>query len=171
MRTLPYALEKPAGTTRMLTLGDSFTFSSGGVPFEAMWNTRVADAFAAMMGRPVELINLGVPAAGVRLEQRVFAVEGAKLQPDLVIVGLFVGNDFTDEALERPRIEWRWHGIRLLRSLSRFPALREAAKSGSPYMLRNTHWNEKGNAVAAEAVMEFVQNEWPEVFRGVPGGI
>ncbi|TSC57598.1 MAG: hypothetical protein Greene041662_919 [Candidatus Peregrinibacteria bacterium Greene0416_62] len=125
-RTHPYITEKSGGTLRLLTIGDSFTFSSGGVPYEDMWNTRVAESWEKNAGRPVELINLGIPAAGPHLERRVFTIEGNRLSPDLVILGLFVGNDFSDESYIRPPLERRWIVTRFLHSLARIPALLQA---------------------------------------------
>jgi hypothetical protein len=100
--TPPYTKEKRPGTFRMLILGDSFAFSSGGVPFERMWLTLVAEQLQRAWGKAVEPVNLGIPGAGPRLEGRVYDVEGAALQPDLVILALFLGNDLTDESDARP---------------------------------------------------------------------
>ena len=97
-RTHEYAREKPAGTYRVVALGDSFTFASGAVPFERMWHTLVADQLRARRGGPVEVINLGVNGVGPRFALRLFELEGAWLAPDLVLHGLFVGNDLLDEA-------------------------------------------------------------------------
>lgn len=96
--TPPYTKEKRPGAFRMLILGDSFAFSSGGVPFDRMWFTRVAEALQRAWGKTVEPVNLGIPGAGPNLEGRVYDVEGAALQPDLVILALFLGNDLTDES-------------------------------------------------------------------------
>lgn len=100
--TPPYTKEKRPGTFRMLILGDSFAFSSGGVPFDRMWLTLVAEQLQRAWGKPVEPVNLGIPGAGPRLEGRVYDVEGAALKPDLVILTFFLGNDLTDESDARP---------------------------------------------------------------------
>ena len=63
-----------------------------------MWHRLVGDAVARQSGRPVEVINLGMPAVGPGFALRAFEVEGRQLAPDLVLLGLFVGNDLTDEA-------------------------------------------------------------------------
>ena len=99
-RTAEYAREKAPGSFRVVALGDSFTFASGGVPWPELWTTRLAERLAAATPRPVELVNLGVPAVGPSFELRLWRLEGAELQADLVLLGLFVGNDFNDE---------RWH--------------------------------------------------------------
>lgn len=96
-RTPEYDQQKAPGTWRVVALGDSFTFASGGVPWPDLWTTRLAAGMAAATPRPVELVNLGVPAVGPSYELRVWRLEAAALQPDLVVLALFVGNDFTDE--------------------------------------------------------------------------
>lgn len=92
-----YARDKPAGTFRVVALGDSFTFDSGMVPQAAMWHHRVGEGLAARLGRPVEVVNLGLPAIGPRFAAKMYDVEGRHLAPDLVVLGLFLGNDLTDE--------------------------------------------------------------------------
>ena len=96
-RTEEYGPDKAPGTWRVVALGDSFTFASGGVPWGDLWTTRLRAQLQAASPRPVELINLGVPGIGPSFELRVWRQEGAALHPDLVLLGLFVGNDFTDE--------------------------------------------------------------------------
>jgi hypothetical protein len=96
--TPPYDRAKAPGTFRILALGDSFTFDSSFVPQAQMWHRLVGEAVARDRGRPVEVINLGMPAVGPGFALRAFEVEGHLLQPDLVLFGLFVGNDLTDEA-------------------------------------------------------------------------
>jgi hypothetical protein len=96
--TPPYERAKAPGTFRILALGDSFTFDSSFVPQAQMWHRLVGDVVARERGRPVEVINLGMPAVGPGFALRAFEVEGRFLAPDLVLFGLFVGNDLTDEA-------------------------------------------------------------------------
>ncbi|MBY0279691.1 SGNH/GDSL hydrolase family protein, partial [Candidatus Binatia bacterium] len=97
-RSLPtadYTDAKAPGTTRMLALGDSFTFDR--FPMSRHWTTLVASDLERRTGQPVEVIRFGVPGAGPQLELRLFEIEGARLAPDVVALGFFVGNDFFDE--------------------------------------------------------------------------
>lgn len=95
--TPQYDERKAPDTFRIVALGDSFTFKAGEVPFDAQWTTLLGRGLAETWKREVELINLGMPGVGPRFEQRLWQLEGANLAPDLVLLTLYVGNDFTDE--------------------------------------------------------------------------
>lgn len=101
-RTAEYTRAKPPGVYRIVALGDSFVSDSGGVPVDQLWHTLVGDRLRQATGEPVEVINLGVPGIGPRFALRLFELEGRTLSPDLVLLGLFVGNDFTDERAPFP---------------------------------------------------------------------
>jgi hypothetical protein len=97
-RTDEYAATRPPGVFRVVVLGDSFTFDSYGVPIEQMWHQVLERELAARSGRTVEVLSLSAPAVGPRFELRLWELEGRRLEPDLVVLAFFVGNDFTDEA-------------------------------------------------------------------------
>jgi len=85
---------KPPGVFRIVALGDSFTFGFG-VRERQAWPARLATALGARSGRPVEVVNLGVPGTGPRDYLWHLAHTGLALEPDLVVVGLFA-NDVND---------------------------------------------------------------------------
>jgi hypothetical protein len=97
-RTREYSVAKPPGNFRIITLGDSFTFASGGTPYIDHWTTRLEHGVSGATPGRVEVLNLGVSGVGLQFELRLWQLEGRHLEPDLVIVGLFVGNDFMDDA-------------------------------------------------------------------------
>jgi hypothetical protein len=96
LRTLEYDVAKAAGTRRIVVLGDSHTWASGGMPWRSLWHNRLAEALAGRCAEPVELISLGVPAVGTAFEARMWQVEGTRLDPDIVILAVSVGNDFLE---------------------------------------------------------------------------
>lgn len=116
LATPAYTVAKAPDTVRIVALGDSFTFDSSFVPQDAMWHRLLGARLAAAIGHPVEVVNLGIPAVGPRFSLRMFEVEGRRLAPDLVLFGLFLGNDLTDEAggrgswLRRWSLLWRLAG-------------------------------------------------------------
>jgi len=84
--TREYALAKPAGVTRLVCVGDSYT-----------WGDEVADAdtFEAQLEdacRDVECINLGVAAYGTDQALLRWKRVGERLQPDVLVVGLLLEN-------------------------------------------------------------------------------
>jgi len=95
-RTAEYSPGGAADRFRVVALGDSFTFASGGLPHEDHWTTVTENELGKRMDRPAEVLRLGVPGTGPAFQLRLWEVEAAKLQPDLVVIGFFVGNDFVD---------------------------------------------------------------------------
>ncbi|MCP4205313.1 MAG: hypothetical protein GY769_25665 [bacterium] len=95
-RTRPYPVEKAPDSYRVVTLGDSFTFASGRVPFADHWTSLLGERFRRELRIPAEVINLGYPDIGPLFELRVWQLEGSRLSPDLVVLAFYVGNDFLD---------------------------------------------------------------------------
>ncbi len=97
LRTPEYEAAKRPGTFRVVALGDSFTFDSGEVPYPLHYTVLVQKGLARALGKPVEMINLAIPASGPLLQRRMLELEGQRLKPDLVIWTIFAGNDFISE--------------------------------------------------------------------------
>jgi hypothetical protein len=96
--THDYARTKPSGTVRVLGIGDSFMFSGGPVPHRDEWFVRLqAQMEHRFPDRRFEFINLGFLCIGVPTESAILLDEGLRLDPDLVIWSLYLGNDLTDE--------------------------------------------------------------------------
>jgi hypothetical protein len=92
------ALSRPAHvTTRIVALGDSFAF--GVVPYADNYLTLVERALSA--DAPAEVINMGVSATEPRDYRAILVDEGLAYRPDLVLVGVYLGND-----LEPRRPRW-----------------------------------------------------------------
>ena len=84
------------GVVRIVALGDSFAVGPA-VPFADNYLTRLG---AELPG--VEVGNFGISGAGPREYRQILETDGFAVQPNLVLVSLFVGNDIT-ESLPRPR--------------------------------------------------------------------
>ena len=89
------AVPKPASTTRVLFIGDSFTFGQG---------VNDDQTFAAETGRRLknlcpatrlEVVNAGVPGFSTSQELALLETEGLALEPDVVVLG-FYANDPQD---------------------------------------------------------------------------
>ncbi len=96
LRTPECGLEPAPGVRRIVALGDSFTWASGGVPYDTLWHRVVGRELARRAEVEVEVVNLGIPSVGPDFEERMWELEGARLSPDLVLHALFIGNDFID---------------------------------------------------------------------------
>jgi lysophospholipase L1-like esterase len=95
---------KPPGTLRVLALGDSFTFGVG---------ARVGETYPAQLekilrarGLKAEVLNAGVPGFGVPDEVAWYERWGRPLQPDVLLVQVFLANDLRD-AGPGPTVEVR----------------------------------------------------------------
>ncbi len=78
-------LQKPDGVTRIVVLGDSFTFGEGvaaGEAFPARLERLLNDGAA----RRYEVLNLGVPGYNTVQEVAYFRERGLSLDPDLVMI-------------------------------------------------------------------------------------
>lgn len=85
-------LQKPAGETRILFLGDSCTFGYG-VAHDKTFVQTVESLAKKMTSGPVECINAGVPGYTLFQGYRRLATQGLSLQPDLVVLN-FGWNDY-----------------------------------------------------------------------------
>ena len=92
---------KPPGSLRVLVLGNSFTFGVGArddetypVQLEGILRSR---------GRPAQVLNAGAPGFGVPDAVAWLERWGWSLEPDLVVLGVFLGNDLQDAAADGPR--------------------------------------------------------------------
>ena len=81
--------EKPAGTTRILVLGDSITLSAF-LPEQEVYPGRVEKILGA--ARPVEVINGGVYDTGTQEQLFLLKETGLKIHPDLVLLGFYLND-------------------------------------------------------------------------------
>lgn len=86
---------KSSQTFRIVGLGDSFTFANG-VTLEETYLKQLEQRMPEFNGKTIEVINCGVPAYTLLQEYRLLRTIEAQMQPDIVLVGFFVGNDLTD---------------------------------------------------------------------------
>lgn len=82
--------EKKEGSFRILALGDSFTF--GNVPYSKSY-IRLLEQKLNAETPELEIVNLGLPGIGFREYLAILAREGIALEPDMLLLSLFVGDD------------------------------------------------------------------------------
>lgn len=88
---------KAPGEYRVLALGDSLTEYRDG---EGRSWARVLARRAHAEGRPLTLVNLGQSGTGLRHYRKNLEDFGREVEPDLVLIGLYLGDDVLDYARE-----------------------------------------------------------------------
>jgi len=102
---------------RIIGIGDSFAF--GVVPYEHNYLTLVENILRRG-GEEIELINMGIPSIGPKEYLALLVGEGLELDPDLVLLSFFVGNDFFESVreVERSAIDYSYVASLLRYALS-----------------------------------------------------
>ncbi len=86
-----FALAKPPGTTRVLAIGDSVTFGFG-VPEERAFPSLLAASLSRGNGSRIEVINAGLPGAGLPYYFHASKRLCASVDPDLILVSLVLND-------------------------------------------------------------------------------
>lgn len=107
---------KATGTKRVYVLGDSLMFGYG-VAMEDTFSRALEGWLKEHGAGAVEVVNGGVPGWGTAQQQLFFDETADLVQPDIVVLGLFVGNDILDNLqFARPNLGrvggWRKQGLR-----------------------------------------------------------
>lgn len=89
-------------TLRVLVVGDSFVFGVGVEDTETF--TALLPMHLAREGFEAEGLNAGIPAFGVPDAESWFRRHGADLDPDVVVLAIFLGNDLVDASPDREEI-------------------------------------------------------------------
>lgn len=95
-------LVESGDSLRVLAIGDSFTFGVG-VEDDQTFVALLADRLTAG-GTQAQGLNAGIPAFGVPDAATWFRLHGASLEPDVVILAIFLGNDLIDASPDREEI-------------------------------------------------------------------
>jgi hypothetical protein len=122
LRGATFALPKPAGETRVLFIGDSATqgaFVSDEENYPRQFE-RLAAERAPLRARQLRAINAGVWGMTSIDEYHLLADKLLPLQPDRVVIGLFMANDLNMNLGHRERVR---AGSPWLRALSNHSAL------------------------------------------------
>lgn len=97
-----YPERKDPGVFRVLVAGDSFGWAGGlDQNYTAMLERTLEDHFG---GHRVDIINAGYPMTHTAQQLAMLEKYGLRYDPDLVVLGFFVGNDFIDANPDRKRI-------------------------------------------------------------------
>jgi lysophospholipase L1-like esterase len=92
LRDREFTLERIPGVPRVMVLGDSFTVGANVEAHEA-YAKQLEDILSSESDGEVEVINTGVGGWSAHQYAQYYEYYGRAFDPDLVIVGFFVGND------------------------------------------------------------------------------
>lgn len=153
-RTREYEPGPARDRFRVVALGDSFTFASGGLPHEDHWTTVLQAELGGRAARPVEVLRLGVPDTGPAFQLRLWQVEASRLAPDAVVLAFFVGNDFVDHQPDRGPFADDGRGLsaRFASVSAAYRALRNLARVAGAGGLASADRREAGPAAPGEPV-------------------
>ncbi len=86
---------KQKDTYRIAAIGDSFTFAV--VPYEDAYITLSEDLLKTQwQHQPVEIYNMGIPNTSPQEYLEILVTEALPLEPDMVLLNFFIGNDLTE---------------------------------------------------------------------------
>ena len=109
MRWREAPTEKPAGSTRIAFVGDSFTFGQWASTAE---RSLVGVFDAEMRPLEVDVLNFGVPGYGFLEIEEQLETDVSAFHPDYIALVSFNGNDFMDTYVGFSRYEIRPNGTR-----------------------------------------------------------
>lgn len=146
VRDIPY--EKPQGTVRILSLGDSQT--QGFEVRQEYTFSSIMQRYLEKHGINAEVINAGVSGFGTAEELVFLENEGIKYQPDIVVLG-FYANDLDDNIKAgiftlrdgRLAVSKKEHipGVNILNLINEFSVLRWLSENSYLYSFGlNTVW-------------------------------
>jgi hypothetical protein len=93
---------KPSDVFRVLVVGDSFVEAAQVAEDETFVHRLAASLEGQVAGKRIEVLNAGIGGWGTGQEMLYLEQEGLKLQPDLVLLVLYDGNDLANNS---PRLE------------------------------------------------------------------
>jgi GDSL-like Lipase/Acylhydrolase family len=91
-RDVEFSLKKPSGVFRILVLGDSFTVGSN-VRQEEAYPKALERRLKSVYGPRIEVVNTGIGGWDPFQYAEYYEHYGYQFEPDLIVVGFFVGND------------------------------------------------------------------------------
>jgi hypothetical protein len=85
--------KKKGDDYRLLGIGDSFSF--GSVPYEYNYLT-LLEYLLKKEYKKIEVLNMGIAGIGPKDYLSLLIKEGVELNPDMILLSFFIGNDFVE---------------------------------------------------------------------------
>ena len=128
LRDRQYPTSPPGNGTRLVAIGDSFTFGWG-LPAEDSW-PKVLERRGGGANETVEVINFGFPGASPDDYSRIISEALEHFQPDIVLIGTLQGDDLVQLVEQEPlEVEWTARARQAV-----FPTLSDWLRPAPPTM-------------------------------------
>lgn len=121
-----FVIPKKEGTIRILALGDSFTF--GVVPYQNNFVT-LLETQLKEKNPSIEILNMGIPSTTVRDYLDLLVDEGLALNPDGILLNLYIGNDIFETEKKQ---DSSLYLVRFFRFLSAYSKVNTKVKGQIP---------------------------------------
>jgi GDSL-like Lipase/Acylhydrolase family len=122
-RDVEVPLTKPPGVFRILVLGDSFTVGAN-VRQEEAYPKVLERRLQSLYGPRIQVVNSGVGGWEPFQYAQYFEHYGYQFEPDLILVGFFVGNDTFDPGTDVSQLMTAMLGHRISRSAATRPLIK-----------------------------------------------
>ena len=96
-KDVEFSQQKEEGTYRIIGLGDSFAY--GVVPYQHNYLTLLEEQLNNNNNQKIEVLNMGLIGTGPQDYLSVLVNEGLALNPDMVLLSFYIGNDFIDNRI------------------------------------------------------------------------
>lgn len=122
-RDVEVALKKPSGVFRILVLGDSFTVGTN-VRQEEAYAKGLERRLRSVYGSRIQVVNSGVGGWQPIQYAEYYEHYGYRFEPDLILVGFFVGNDAFDDLTSTDQLYTAVLGHRVSREAAAHPLIK-----------------------------------------------
>ncbi|GAC1334417.1 MAG: hypothetical protein NVSMB26_17110 [Beijerinckiaceae bacterium] len=122
-RDVEVTLTKPSGVFRILVLGDSFTIGAN-VRQEEAWPKVLEKGLKSLYGSGIQVVNSSVGGWDPFQYAQYFEHYGHRFEPDLILIGFFVGNDTFDPHTNAAQLNTAMLGHRISRDAASQPLIK-----------------------------------------------
>ena len=157
MRDEEYAQAKPADTIRIAIVGDSYSFGSG-VDSDKVYHSILEEQFNDAGNLHYEFLNFAVPGFGLREYNSVLRSQVQHYNPDVIVVGLCLRNDFRDnqKKIAKPRSFSFWQSYTALLLKKKQAHTRRIQKDDALTENTRRYVDEQLGALAAYAAQQSI---------------
>ncbi len=156
-KDVEFSQQKEAGTYRIIGLGDSFAY--GVVPYQHNYLTLLEEQLNNNNSPKIEVLNMGLIGTGPKDYLSVLVNEGLALNPDMVLLSFYIGNDFIDNritGIDRETLSDRdSYVITFIRGFIKI----HSQYQGKVYFTKDDKYEDDGETFSDEAYLQMTQEK------------